>query len=61
VTVSADGTGRVLGGVEDYNDGDGSRLPANGDSITGGSLVMDRDGSGNGILTLMIRKYELGR
>src|SRR6202167_2579340 len=55
VTISADGTGRVLGGVEDYNDGDGITSPQpNGDLITGGSLVMDRDGSGNGILTLLI-------
>jgi hypothetical protein len=55
VTISADGSGRVLGGVEDYNDGDGITSPQpNGDSITGGSLVMDHDGSGNGILTLMI-------
>ncbi|MGA2899425.1 MAG: hypothetical protein ABSF40_04230, partial [Candidatus Acidiferrales bacterium] len=55
VTISADGSGRVLGGVEDYNDGDGITSPQpNGDLITGGSLVMDRDGSGNGILTLLI-------
>jgi hypothetical protein len=55
VTISADGSGRVLGGVEDYNDGDGITSPQpNGDLITSGSLVMDRDGSGNGILTLMI-------
>src|ERR1700683_4294666 len=55
VTISADGTGRVLGGVEDYNDGDGITSPQpNGDLITGGSLVMDSDGSGNGILTLMV-------
>src|ERR1700689_3783220 len=55
VTISADGSGRVLGGVEDYNDGDGITSPQpNGDLITGGSLVMDRDGSGNGILPLLI-------
>ena len=55
VTIAANGSGRVLGGVEDYNDGDGITSPQpNGDSITGGSLVMDHDGSGNGILTLMI-------
>src|ERR1700678_149514 len=55
VTISADGSGRVLGGVEDYNDGDGITSPQpNGDLITGGSLVMDRDGSGNGLLTLTI-------
>src|SRR6202050_3522641 len=55
VTISAEGNGRVLGGVEDYNDGDGITSPQpNGDLITGGSLVMARDGSGNGILTLMI-------
>jgi hypothetical protein len=55
VTISADGSGNVLGGVEDYNDGDGITSPQpNGDSITGGSLVMADDNSGNGILTLMI-------
>jgi hypothetical protein len=55
VTISADGSGTVLGGVEDYNDGDGITSPQpNGDSIAGGSLVMNDDSSGNGILTLMI-------
>lgn len=55
VTISADGSGTVLGGVEDYNNGDGiTSSQPNGDAITGGSLVMAGDGSGNGILTLMI-------
>jgi hypothetical protein len=55
VTISADGSGNVLGGVEDYNDGDGITSPQpNGDSIAGGSLALADDGSGNGILTLMI-------
>ncbi len=55
VTISADGSGNVLGGIEDYNDGDGITSPQpNGDSITGGSLALTDDGSGNGILTLMI-------
>jgi hypothetical protein len=55
VTIAADGSGNVLGGVEDYNDGHGiTSLQPNGDSITGGSLVMADDNSGNGILTLMI-------
>jgi hypothetical protein len=55
VTISADGSGNVLGGIEDYNDGDGITSPQpNGDSITGGSLMMADDNSGNGILTLMI-------
>lgn len=55
VSISTDGSGNVLGGVEDYNDGDGITSPQpSGDSITGGSLVMAGDGSGNGILTLMI-------
>jgi hypothetical protein len=55
VTISADGSGTVLGGVEDYNDGDGITSPQpDGDSIAGGSLVMTDDSSGNGILTLMI-------
>jgi hypothetical protein len=55
VTISANGSGTVLGGVEDYNDGDGITSPQpNGDSITGGSLAMNDDSSGNGILTLMI-------
>jgi hypothetical protein len=55
VTISADGSGTVLGGVEDYNDGDGITSPQpNGDSIAAGSLTLADDGSGNGILTLMI-------
>ncbi|MGB8522377.1 MAG: hypothetical protein WCD43_05390 [Candidatus Acidiferrales bacterium] len=55
VTIAADGSGNVLGGIEDYNDGKGITSPQpNGDSITGGSLVMADDNSGNGILTLMI-------
>jgi hypothetical protein len=55
VTIAADGSGNVLGGIEDYNDGKGITSPQpNGDSIAGGSLVMADDNSGNGILTLMI-------
>ncbi len=55
VTIAADGSGNVLGGIEDYNDGDGITSPQpNGDSIAGGSLALADDGSGNGILTLMI-------
>lgn len=55
VTIATDGSGDVLGGEEDYNDGDGitSRQPQ-GDLITGGSLQMNNDNSGNGILTLLI-------
>jgi hypothetical protein len=54
VTIAQDGTGDVVGGEQDYNDapaGNTSPQPS-GDMITGGSLVMAADGSGNAILTL---------
>ncbi len=54
VTIAQDGSGDVVGGEQDYNDapaGNTSPQPA-GDTITGGSLVMAADGSGNAILTL---------
>jgi len=59
VALAADGT--VTGGEQDYNDGDGLTSPQpSGDQITGGSLVMAGDGSGNGILTLITDNAALG-
>jgi len=53
VAIAQDGTGDVIAGEQDYNDGDGNTSPQpTGDTITGGQLVMASDGSGNAILTL---------
>jgi hypothetical protein len=54
VTIAQDGTGDVVGGEQDYNDGPaGNTSPQPlGDTITGGSLALASDGSGNAILTL---------
>ena len=53
VAIAQDGSGNVLSGEQDYNDGDGNTSPQpTGDSITGGTLVMANDGSGNATLTL---------
>jgi hypothetical protein len=59
VTIAQDGSGDVLGGEQDYNDGDGNTSPSTGDLITGGSLVMAGDGSGNAILTLTTNNASL--
>jgi hypothetical protein len=44
VAIATDGSGTVVGGEQDYNDGDGITVPQ--DSITGGSLALNDDGTG---------------
>jgi hypothetical protein len=59
VSMAADGT--IAGGEQDFNDGVGGLTsPASGDLITGGSLVMAGDGSGNGVLTLTTDNEDMG-
>src|ERR1700734_1007109 len=59
VSITADGT--VTAGEQDYNDGDGATSPQpSGDTITGGSLVLNPDGSGNAVLTLNTNNVALG-
>jgi hypothetical protein len=61
VAIASDGSGTVVGGEQDYNDGDVNTSPQpSGDAITGGSLVMAGDGSGNAILTLITNNSALG-
>jgi hypothetical protein len=61
VAIAEDGSGDVVGGEQDFNDGDVNTSPQpSGDAITGGSLVMADDGSGNGILTLITNNAALG-
>jgi hypothetical protein len=61
VAIAQDGTGDVVGGEQDYNDAPaGSTSPQpSGDTITGGTLVMNPDGSGNAILTLTTSNTDL--
>ena len=60
VAIAQDGSGTVVSGEQDYNDGDGNTSPqTSGDSITGGSLVMASDGSGNATLTLTTNNTNL--
>jgi len=60
VAIAQDGSGTVVSGEQDYNDGDGNTSPQpGGDSITGGSLVMANDGSGNATLTLTTNNASL--
>jgi hypothetical protein len=60
VAIAQDGSGNVLSGEQDYNDGDGNTSPQpTGDSITGGTLVMATDGSGNATLTLTTSNTDL--
>jgi hypothetical protein len=62
VAIASDGSGTVVGGEQDFNDGAGgltSPQPS-GDMITGGSLVMAEDGSGNGVLTLITDNENMG-
>jgi len=61
VAIATDGSGTVTGGEQDFNDGVGGLTsPPSGDMITGGSLVMANDGSGNGVLTLITDNANLG-
>jgi hypothetical protein len=59
VAIAQDGSGNVLGGEQDYNDGAGNTSPATGDSIMGGTLVMANDGSGNATLTITTNNTDL--
>ncbi len=60
VAIAQDGSGDVIAGEQDYNDGFGNTSPQpSGDTITGGSLVMAADGSGNAILTLTTNNANL--
>jgi hypothetical protein len=60
VAIAQDGSGDVIAGEQDYNDGDGNTSPQpSGDTITGGQLVMASDGSGNAILTLTTNNASL--
>jgi hypothetical protein len=63
VAIAQDGSGNVISGEQDYNDGDGNTSPqtggASGDSITGGTLVMATDGSGNATLMLTTNNASL--
>jgi hypothetical protein len=57
VTITTDGNNTITGGVQDFNDGDGTTSPQpGGDTIspTGSSLVFFPDGSGNATLTLAL-------
>ncbi|MGA2846719.1 MAG: hypothetical protein ABSF68_15000 [Candidatus Acidiferrales bacterium] len=63
VTITADGNNTITGGVQDFNDGDGTTSPQpGGDTInpTGSSLTFNPDGSGNAILTLATSNAALG-
>ena len=60
VAISTDGNNTIIGGEQDYNDGDGTTSPQpSGDFITGGSLVFADDGSG-AILTLITDNPNVG-
>jgi hypothetical protein len=60
VAIAQDGSGTVVSGEQDYNDGDGNTSPQPaGDSITGGTLAMATDGSGNATLTLTTNNANL--
>jgi len=62
VAIASDGSGTVVGGEQDFNDGVGgltSPQPS-GDLITGGSLIMADDGSGNAILILTTNNADMG-
>jgi hypothetical protein len=63
VTITADGNNTITGGVQDFNDGDGTTSPQpGGDTInpTGSSLTFNPDGSGNALLTLVTSNAALG-
>ena len=58
VTIASDGSGTVLGGEQDYDDGDGILSPPQGDTITGGSLAITTGGTGT--LTLITNNPAVG-
>ena len=58
VTIASDGSGAVLGGEQDYDDGDGILSPTQGDTITGGSLAITTGGFGT--LTLITNNPVVG-
>jgi hypothetical protein len=61
VMMATDGSGTVLGGEQDYTDGNRIASPQpQGDKIMSGSLAMNADGSGNGTLTLVTNNAKLG-
>jgi hypothetical protein len=61
MTASGDGSFAVISGEQDFNDGDGTTSPQpSGDFISGGSLVVAGDGSGNATLTLITNNSALG-
>jgi hypothetical protein len=60
VAISTDGNNTIVGGEQDYNDGDVTTSPQpSGDFITGGSLTFADDGSG-AILTLITNNPNVG-
>jgi hypothetical protein len=61
VSIAADGSGTVTGGIQDYSDGDRIASPQpQGDAIMSGSLALNADGSGNGTLTLVTNNPQVG-
>jgi hypothetical protein len=60
VAISTDGNNTIIGGEQDYNDGDVTTSPQpSGDFISGGSLTFADDGSG-AILTLITNNPNVG-
>jgi hypothetical protein len=60
VAISTDGNNTIIGGEQDYNDGDVTTSPQpSGDFISGGSLAFADDGSG-AILTLITNNPNVG-
>jgi hypothetical protein len=60
VAISTDGNNTIVGGEQDYNDGDVTTSPQpSGDFISGGSLTFADDGSG-AILTLVTNNPNVG-
>jgi hypothetical protein len=57
-TIAQDGSGTVLGGEQDYNDGGDLNVPD--DPITGGLLTLANDGSGNATLTITTLSGSVG-
>jgi len=57
--VTIDPNGNVVGGQQDYNDGNGITSPSTGDLITGGTLTVDA--TGQGTLTLVTNNQYVGQ